>query len=209
MLRYLPLVVGIIGGLALMLNRVTTPILSANQSRSDALGIIESALLILVGLLWQQVQAKTPESVVLIGEERFEIDDALPEGAKTELAWASYTLLTNSVTKVVVVWYDNKVVLRRGVLGATPLTQLGAIAQRAMKTQKPIYLVKLALYPGKVEFDYLPENTQGVIVQPLGDRGVMVLGANAPRSYTKQDENWVEAIASKLTFTLSPVTSAQ
>jgi hypothetical protein len=209
MLRYLPLVVGIIGGLALMLNRVTTPVLSANQSRSDALGIIESALLILVGLLWQQVQAKTPESVVLIGEERFEIDDALPEAAKTELAWASYTLLTNSVTKAVVVWYDNKVILKRGVLGATPLTQLGAIAQRAMKTQKPIYLVKLALYPGKVEFDYLPENTQGVIVQPLGDRGVMVLGANAPRSYTKQDENWVEAIASKLTFTLSPLKSAQ
>jgi len=203
MLRYLPLIVGIVSGLALMLNRITTPVLTTNQSRSDALGIIESALLILVSLLWQQVQSKTPESVVLIGEEGLEIEETLPEPVKAELAWASHTLLTNSATKVVVIWYDGKVLLRRGILSPIQFSQPGSIAQRVLKTQKPTYLVKLALYPGKFEFDYLPENTQGVIVQPLGDRGVMVLGANAPRSYTKQDEKWVEALAAKLLYTLS------
>jgi hypothetical protein len=30
----------------------------------------------------------------------------------------------------------------------------------------------------------------------------MILGANAPRSYTKQDENWIASIADKLTLTL-------
>lgn len=203
MLRYLPLIVGIVSGLALMLNRITTPVLTTNQSRSDALGIIESALLILVSLLWQQVQSKTPESVILIGEEGLEIEETLPEPVKAELAWASHTLLTNSATKVVVIWYDGKVLLRRGILSPIQFSQPGSIAQRVLKTQKPTYLVKLALYPGKFEFDYLPENTQGVIVQPLGDRGVMVLGANAPRSYTKQDEKWVEALAAKLLYTLS------
>jgi hypothetical protein len=79
---------------------------------------------------------------------------------------------------------------------------LGIIAQRVIKTQKPIYLVSLSIYPGRFEFDYLPENTQGVIVQPLGEKGVMVLGANAPRSYTKQDENWVSAIAAKISHSL-------
>lgn len=69
--------------------------------------------------------------------------------------------------------------------------------------QKPIYLVNLALYPGRIEFDYLPENTQGVICQPLGNYGVLILGANAPRSYTQQDENWVAGIGDKLTYTLS------
>jgi len=203
MLRYLPLIVGIVSGLALMLNRITTPVLTTNQSRSDALGIIESALLILVSLLWQQVQSKTPESVILIGEEGLEIEETLPEPVKAELAWASHTLLTNSATKVIVIWYDGKVLLRRGILSPIQFSQPGSIAQRVLKTQKPTYLVKLALYPGKFEFDYLPENTQGVIVQPLGDRGVMVLGANAPRSYTKQDEKWVEALAAKLLYTLS------
>jgi hypothetical protein len=160
-----------------------------------------------VGLLWQQAQPKIPDAVNLVGEEGFEIDDALPDAIKTELAWASHILLTNTVTKVVAVYYDRKTILRRGFLGKSNQVNIGTIAERVMKTQKPIYLVKLELYPGRVEFDYLPENTQGVIVQPLGEKGVIVLGANVPRSYTKQDENWVTAIADKLTYNLEKISS--
>jgi hypothetical protein len=201
--RYLPLVVGILSGLGLMLNRFLTPSLLPSQSRSDALAVIESAILILVSLVWQEVQAKTPELVTLVGSEGFEIEASLNDLVKTELAWASHILLTNSATKVIVIWYDGKVLLKRGIFPKDRTVNLGAIANRVLKTQKPVYLVKLSLYPGKIEFDYLPENTQGAIVQPLGDRGLMVLGANAPRSYTKQDENWVEAIGSKLTHSLN------
>ena len=50
--------------------------------------------------------------------------------------------------------------------------------------------------------DYLPENTQGIICQPIGEKGVLILGANAPRSYTKQDEKWIEGIADKLAESL-------
>nr|WP_322095889.1 cofactor assembly of complex C subunit B [Pseudanabaena mucicola] len=202
MIRYLPLVVGTVGGLALLANRMVTANLTTSQSRADALGVLLSAVLILIGLLWQQVQPKPPESVTLLGEEGFELDENLPEAVKTELAWASHILLTNTVTKVVAVYYDRKTILRRGILGKSEQVNIGTIAERVMKTQKPVYLVKLELYPGRVEFDYLPENTQGVIVQPLGAKGVMVLGANIPRSYTKQDENWVTAIADKLTYNL-------
>jgi len=176
--------------------------LTASQARADALGILLSAILILIGLLWQQIQPKPPDAVTLVGEEGFEIEAALPEAVKTELAWASHILLTNTVTKVVVIYYDRQTILRRGILGKSKQVNLGTIAERVMKTQKPVYLVKLELYPGRVEFDYLPENTQGVIVQPLGEKGVMVLGANIPRSYTKQDENWVTAIADKLAYNL-------
>jgi putative methionine-R-sulfoxide reductase with GAF domain len=78
----------------------------------------------------------------------------------------------------------------------------GAILDRVLTKQKAIYLVDTKVYPGRIEFDYLPANTQGIICQPLGDRGVMILGANAPRSYTKQDEAWIEGIADKLTNSL-------
>jgi hypothetical protein len=203
MIRYLPLVVGIVGGLALLANRMVTANLTTSQARADALGVLLSAVLILIGLLWQQVQPKPPEAVTLVGEEGFEIDQNLPEAVKTELAWATHILLTNTVTKVVAVYYDRQTILRRGILGNSKQVNIGAIAERVMKTQKPVYLVKLELYPGRLEFDYLPENTQGVIVQPLGEKGVMVLGANVPRSYTKQDENWVTAIADKLAYNLS------
>ncbi len=207
MIRYLPLVVGGLGGVALLANRMVTVNLTNSQSRADALGVLLSAVLILVGLLWQQAQPKPPDAVNLIGEECLEIDQALPDAIKTELAWASHILLTNTVTKVVAVYYDRKTILRRGILGKSNQVNIGTIAARVIKTQKPIYLVKLELYPGRVEFDYLPENTQGVIVQPLGEKGVMILGANVPRSYTKQDENWVTAIADKLTYNLEKISS--
>lgn len=205
MVRYLPLVVGTLGGLGLLANRMVTLNLTTSQSRADALGVLLSAVLILTGLLWQQVQPKIPEAVILVGKEGLEIDDSLPDAVKTELAWATHILLTNTVTKVVAIYYDRKTILRRGILGKSDQINIGTIAERVMKTQKPIYLVKLELYPGRFEFDYLPENTQGVIVQPVGEKGVMVLGANIPRSYTKQDENWIAAIADKLAYNLEKI----
>lgn len=206
-LRQLPIVVGTIAGTLLMTNRLFTADLTNSQSRSDALGIIISAVLILTGLLWQRVQPKTPDTVVLVGKEGFELVEELPEAVRTELAWASHLLLTNTVTRSLVVWYDGKVLLRRGILSPNAEVKAGAIVKRVLSTQKPVYLVSLKIYPGRVEFDYLPENTQGVICQPIGDRGVLVLGANAPRSYTQQDENWVTGIADKLSNTLRQISA--
>lgn len=203
-LRALPLGVGGLGGILLLLNRLFSPELTSSQSRSDALGIILSALLILTGLLWQRVQPRVPEAVELIGSQGFELDAMLPEVVKVELAWASHALLTNTVTKTVIIWQDGKTLLRRGVLGAESAVTLGPIVQRVLSSQKAVYLVALKLYPGKVEFRYLPENTQGLICQPISPEAVMILGANAPRSYTQQDEAWVAAIANKLSVVLQP-----
>lgn len=202
-LRQLPFVVGGVASVLLLTNRLLTSQLTDSQARSDALGVIVCAVLILTGLLWQQVQARSPDAVDLIGEQGFELLPGLPDEVKTELAWASHLLLTNTGTRSLVVYYQGKVLLRRGVLGVNPEVKPGAILQRVLEKQKPVYLVNLKLYPGRIEFDYLPENTQGVICQPIGEQGVLILGANAPRSYTKQDENWIEGIADKLANTLS------
>lgn len=202
LLRSLPLVVGGLGGSLLLINRLLTSELTNSQSRSDVLGVILAAVLILSGLLWQQVQARSPESVELVGTEGFDLAADLPEVVKVELAWASHLLLTNTVTKSLVVFYGDQVLLRRGILSANPKVKPGVILQRVLDKQKPVYLVNLNIYPGKIEFDYLPPNTQGVICQPIGSQGVLILGANAPRSYTKQDEQWVAGIADKISNTL-------
>lgn len=202
-LQRLPIAVGILAGILLLLNRFLTPELTETQARSDVLGVILSALLILIGLLWEQIQPRSPEAVELIGVEGFELADDLPEVVRKELAWASHLLLTNTVTRSLVVCDREKILLRRGILGAKSEVKPGAILQRVLAKQKPVYLVDLKLYPGRIEFDYLPENTQGVICQPIGDRGVMILGASAPRSYTQQDENWIAGIADKLADTFS------
>lgn len=202
-LRRLPIVVGGLGAVLLLINRLLTPELTQSQSRGDVVGVILSAVLILTGLIWQQVQPRSPDTVELIGEEGFVLAADLPEAVKTELAWASHLLLTNTVTRSLVVFYQGKVLLRRGILGTKSEVVPGVILKQVLEKQKPIYLVALKIYPGRLEFDYLPENTQGVICQPIGNQGALILGANAPRSYTKQDENWIAGIADKLAVTLS------
>lgn len=202
-LRLLPLVVGGVGGTLLFINRLLTPSLTPSQARSDAMGVFLSAILILVGLIWQRVQPRPPEAVELVGEEGFKLAEELSDEVKAELAWASLMLLTNTPARSLLVYYDGKVLLRRGILAPKATVTPGAILKRVLDKQKPVYLVNLNLYPGKIEFDYLPENSQALICQPIGNKGALFVVANAPRSYTKQDEKWVEGIADKLNYTLS------
>jgi hypothetical protein len=202
-LRLLPLFAGIVGGTVLMFNRFATADLTPSQARSDVMGVILSGVLILVGLIWQRVQPRLPDAVELIGREGLEFAPDLPESVKIELAWASHLLLTNTVTKSLIVYYQGKVLLRRGILSQNSAVKVSNIIKRVLETGKAVYLVNLNLYPAKIEFDYLPENTQGLICQPIGKEGVLILAANAPRSYTKQDEIWIEGIADKLANTFS------
>ena len=202
-LRLLPLFAGIVGGTVLMFNRFATADLTPSQARSDVMGVILSGVLILVGLIWQRVQPRLPDAVELIGREGLEFAPDLPESVKIELAWASHLLLTNTVTKSLIVYYQGEVLLRRGILSQNSEVKVSNIIKRVLETGKAVYLVNLNLYPAKIEFDYLPENTQGLICQPIGKEGVLILAANAPRSYTKQDEIWIEGIADKLADTFS------
>jgi len=204
-IRQLPIAAGMLAGALLFTNRIITSNLTETQSRSDALGIIVSALLILVGLLWERVQPKIPDSVDLVGTERFDLDPTLPETLRAEIAWASHSLLTNTVTRSILLYWDGKVILRRGLLPEISDVVPGAILERVLKTQKAVYLVDSNKYPGKIEFNYLPENVQGIICQPIASKGVLILGSNAPRSYTQQDENWIDAIAAKLSYALENI----
>lgn len=45
------------------------------------------------------------------------------------------------------------------------------------------------VHAGRQEFvQYLPENTQGVIVQPLGSSGVLVIGTDTLRGLSRLDQ---------------------
>ncbi|WP_069791869.1 cofactor assembly of complex C subunit B [Cyanobacterium sp. IPPAS B-1200] len=202
LLKNLPLIAGILGGTLLMINRLVTPTLLDSQARSDALGIILCAMLLLTSILARQIQPEPPQSVVLEGAEGFELIDDLSDKIKIELAWASHLILTNTVSKSVLIYYQGKTLLRRGILGTEKEIKVGQIVDRVIKTQKPVYLVDLKHYPGKVEFDYFPENIQGLICLPLNDGGVMMVATNIPRSYTKQNENWINGIGAKIALTL-------
>ena len=116
----------------------------------------------------------------MAGEEGLEFAEDLPESVVTELAWASHLLLTNTVTRSVVAYKQGQVLMRRGVLGPNAEVKPGPILQRVLDKGKAVYLVDLKVYPGRVEFDYLPPNTQGVICQPMGARGGVNSGCQCP-----------------------------
>jgi Cofactor assembly of complex C subunit B, CCB2/CCB4 len=202
-LRLLPFGVGGVAGTFLLVNRLVSEGLTPAQSRSDVVGVILCAVMVLIGLLWQRVQPRTPEVVVLVGKEGLEISANLSAAVQTELAWASHLLLTNTATRSISLYIDGQTILRRGILAEQGQVVPGPILERVLKTQKPIYLVNVKIYPGKIEFNYLPENVQGIICQPVGNQGVLILAANAPRSYTRQDEAWIAGIADKLAYTLN------
>jgi hypothetical protein len=202
-LRLLPFGVGGVAGTFLLVNRLVSEGLSPAQSRSDVVGVILCAVMVLIGMLWQRVQPKTPEVVVLIGKEGLEMSPDLPVAVQTELAWASHLLLTNTATRSISLYINGQTILRRGILAESGQVVPGPILERVLKTQKPIYLVDVKVYPGKIEFNYLPENVQGIVCQPVGTQGVLILAANAPRSYTRQDEAWIAGIADKLAYTLN------
>jgi Cofactor assembly of complex C subunit B, CCB2/CCB4 len=202
-LRLLPFGVGGIAGTFLLVNRLASEGLTPAQSRSDVVGVILCAVMVLIGMLWQRVQPRTPDVVVLLGKEGLEMSVDLPAAIQTELAWASHLLLTNTATRSISLYMNGQTILRRGILAEQGQVVPGPILERVLKTQKPIYLVDVKVYPGKIEFNYLPENVQGIVCQPVGAKGVLILAANAPRSYTRQDEAWIAGIADKLAYTLN------
>jgi hypothetical protein len=157
--------------------------------------------------LLRQANPVPPESAILIGEESFELAENLEESLKNELAWASHLILTNTITKGIIIYYQEKVLLRRGILGKEKEVKIGKILERVIQQQKPVYLVDLKHYPGKIEFNYFPENIQGLICLPLNQKGVIMLATNIPRSYTKQDENWIQGITDKIALSLQEIKS--
>ncbi len=212
-LQRLPIIVGVVGGGLLVINRILfTPELLTSQSRADVLGLLLSALLILTGLLWQQVQPRDPEAVELEGKSVFDLNSDLSEPQQIELGWASRSILTLTAARSLVIWWQDQVLLRRGIFAnaeAGSTLQPGAILKRVRQSGRSVYLVDLKLFPAKAEFTaFLPANTQGVLCQPIGDQGVLILGTDTPRSLTKRDQAWIEAIAQKLDHHLDQSGSA-
>ena len=73
----------------------------------------------------------------------------------------------------------------------------GPICEEAQRSERPTYLANLALFPGRAEFSsYLPSNTQGVVVQPVGRQGTLVVATDTQRGFSQLDQvRWVAACA--------------
>ena len=217
--RAMPLAVGGGSVLALLLNRVLSGVApvadaSSSQSRADVLCLAMAGCLVLTGLTWIALKPKTPVKVVLNGVDRGAgfVDPALAPDAAAELRWCWDALRASTATGAVAVFYDGRRVMQAGVVPknaadgrlTAEAPRLGDICRRCMETGGGNYLANLALFPGRVEFaPYLPDNTQAVVIAPIGNEGVIVAASGTQRGFTPADQAWIAVMAEKLDQTLS------
>jgi hypothetical protein len=198
---------GLAGLVLLVLNQMTAPLLDPSLERASVLGSILAVLLLLVALLWQRVEPLAAERVALQGTEGLRLTDGIPAPLAEELGWGTTMLLTATPAAVVLLHWQGRTLLQRGLLGNDAFLP-GAICRRSIERQRAISLVDLKLYPGRDEFDTLLPGLPAVVVQPLGTQGVLVLGGWSPRCFSQSDLVWIEGWARKLTGELAQVWGA-
>jgi hypothetical protein len=194
---------GVSGLVLSVLNQALAPQLDPPLERASVLAGILSVLLMLAGLLWQQVVPEAAARAPLQGEQGLKLADALPDALREELGWGSTMLLMATPAAVVLVQRGDACLLRRGLLAPTPF-QPGPICQQASLRQKPISLVDLAPYPGRDEFMPLLEGLPAVVVQPLGPAAWLLVGGWSARCFSRADLVWIEGWGRRLTERWGP-----
>jgi hypothetical protein len=172
--------------------------------RAAVLASLLAVVLMLVGVLWERIEPVPPERMALSGREGLELADDLPVDLRRELAWGSQMLLTATPAATLLLLWRGRLLLRRGLLSEQPFTP-GPICQRAIAQGRAISLVDLRLYPGRDEFAGMLTGLPSVVVQPLGQEGLLLVGGWSARCFGRSDLLWLEGWARRLTDELAPV----
>ncbi|CAI0627614.1 unnamed protein product [Linum tenue] len=217
--RSLPIYVGGASLVAVLVNRAVSGIApvadaSSSQSRADLLALGLAVTSILTGLVWLTIKPKSISVVNPLGVEcRMISSSHLPDPLIAELLWAWESLSSVTCCRCLVVVYDGTCILQIGVAAESPdgeaqavdaarLTE-GSVYQGVMKSGSQSYLANLSLYPGRSELPFLPSNTQAVILQPLGDKGIVIIGGDMIRGFTTADQAWITYLGEKLDATIA------
>ncbi|KAL2653180.1 hypothetical protein R1flu_021308 [Riccia fluitans] len=219
MVRSFPLFVGGASFAAVLLNRAFSGIASiadasSAQSRADVLALALSASVVLTGLVWKSIQSRPQFPVALYGVECMRVASSLPTEVVREVTWAWESLENATRTRSMIVVYRNRCILQAGLaaeredqggpefVDASRVLQ-GSLYKTLKESKKQSYLANLALYPDRFELPFLPPNTQALILQPLGEDGVLILGSDTLRGFGPNDQRWIVAIGEKLDSALA------
>lgn len=189
-------------------------------TRVNLLAVLATGALILNGVSKLDVVAAMAEDVVLQGarvsppyvENRLTI-------ATGYISWMLESLITASPAGSVVLLEATTDVDDDQVIGEAspwrPVAWAGIVPPNLSPSTIPVdtpilnrlrnaheetYLPTLQALPGRVEFSYLPVNTQAVLLLPVttNPRRVLALGASQARSFTPRDIAWCQVVASNV-----------
>tara|TARA_Y100001968_G_C19312508_1_gene694937 strand:- start:110 stop:730 length:621 start_codon:yes stop_codon:yes gene_type:complete len=180
-----------------IINIATATEVNPSLIRAETISGIASIVIISIGYLWNEIKPIKPNKVSLKGTQGFYIIDNFSENIKNELAWGSQQILTATAASTILIFWDNKVILRRGLI-TNKSFRPGPICKKAMEQKRLISLVNTELFPGRNEFDSVLDNLPAVIVYPISDKGLTIVGGWSKRSFTSSDEKWISGWSDKL-----------
>ncbi len=180
-----------------ILNIVTSNQINPILVRAETISGIASISLITIGYLWTEINPKQPIKANLNGKEGFELCSELSQNQKNEIAWGSQQILTATAACTILIYWDNRVILRRGLISDN-IFEPGEICNRAIEQKRLISLVNTELFPGRDEFDCVLNNLPSVMIYPLSNRGLTIVGGWSKRSFTNSDEIWISGWSDKL-----------
>ena len=96
---------------------------------------------------------------------------------------------------------NNLDILNKKVSIRTPILDRFMLDPIKQQQRKESYLPTLQALPGKVEFPYLPSNTQEALLLPISSskmNTVLVLGSNTAKSFTPRDIAWCQVLTAQL-----------
>ena len=185
-----------------IVNIVTANQINPTIVRAETISGIASISLITIGYLWTEINPKLPEKAKLNGKEGFELYNKLTDDQRNELAWGSKQILTATAASTILIYWDSKVILRRGLI-SEKIFKPGEICKRSIEQSRLISLVNTELFPGRDEFNGVLNDLPAVIVCPLSNRGLTIVGGWSKRSFTNSDEKWISGWSDKLLVLLS------
>lgn len=199
---------------SILLNRIVSGVAAvsdagSSQSRADVIGIVLSASCVLTGLQWSSIKARTYPKVDQGGVVVSFVDESVGLEASQEIRWC-YDSLTaaSSCACAMVVFYKGRCVAHLGrASSASAETKenavMGPMCTTMVDKDRGNYIPNLKVYPGRIEFAYLPDTVQALILQPLGEDGVVLVCSDTQRGFTKIDQSWIATMSDKLDSTLS------
>lgn len=189
------------------------------ETRSDLLAVFACGAVLLNGISKLDVTSALADTVVLDGVTLDEPFVPSSSVSSNGLLWAIDSVLEATPAKTVVLLMDESVSWKTVVLAGTaphdPSLRTGTTqptnpildgfrrrdaGEKAGDTQKrtETYLPTLQALPGKVEFTYLPVNTQEALLLPVNDKTVLVLGSDTAKSFTPRDIAWCQVLAKRM-----------
>lgn len=158
------------------------------------------------GLQWAAIKAREYSPVEQSGVRVVFNSPDLADKAKREIEWSFDSLSSTSACCSVVVFHKDRCIAHYGQASGEEghgASSMGPMCRDALAREgKGTYIPNLAVYPGRVEFTYLPDTIQSMVLQPIGDEGLLIVCGDTQRGFTKLDQAWVATLAEKLDVTL-------